>query len=101
MECEQCGDCCKYLSLQTEGMSKDDKKFIGYHRKCYIYKDKLIILAPCMYLKRRNDKYVCAIHDDIGYPETCRMTSCLRKDVIGGLDELAFVKEIGGRGFRD
>lgn len=89
--CDQCGLCCKYICLKTEGMSSDGMKWLGYHNKCYIFKDKLFIVVKCKHLKRKNNKYICDIHNTDAYPEVCKNAACLIKT---NNKEAEFFKEL-------
>ena len=90
--CERCGLCCKFLSFPMEGMTEDDRRWIKSHKRCFIYKNNIIFLTTCIHLKRKNNKYICDVHNTAAYPGLCKRARCLRKTDKGLVE---FIKECG------
>lgn len=90
-ECKQCGECCKFIVLDITGMSKDERLWLSYHEKCFLFNDKLIIKVRCKHLVKRNRKYICDIHNTDKYPQMCKEAPCIKNDINRGT-ELIFMK---------
>ena len=92
-KCKRCGACCRHLTFNMEGLNTDNRKWLEFHKKCFVFKDKIIVLIPCKHLKRKNDKYICDIFGKPERPDMCAAAGCLKRDTTEGKEELAFIEK--------
>ena len=91
-KCKRCGACCRHITLSMNGLNADNRKWLEFHKKCYVFKDKVIILIACKHLKKKNNKYFCDIFGKPERPLMCDAAGCLRSDTKEGKEELDFVE---------
>ena len=72
-------------------LTENERQWLQRHNKCYFYKNSLIILVTCKHLKRKNNRYICDIHNTAAYPEVCKNAGCLRNT---DKEEVEFVTRI-------
>lgn len=72
--CEQCGDCCKFITFNMSNISEDMREHINAHKNMTVIRDRVFIKSKCKYLKKNK----CSI-----YPmqfNVCRYAGCIKND---------------------